>query len=101
MEKTVTIKCRDMIEALGLNNLPLEEKDSLVSQMSDIVSSKIILKVMETISGEEANELNGYLESGLMGKVDSFLNQKVPNFSSIIQTELNNLQEEMLKKIGA
>jgi hypothetical protein len=101
MEKTVTIKCRDMIEALGLNNLPAEEKDSLVSQMSDIVSSKIILKVMETINGEEANELNGYLESGLMGKVDSFLNEKVPNFSNIIQTELNNLQEEMLKKIGA
>lgn len=100
MEKTVTIKCRDIIEALGLNNLSPEEKDNLISQMSDIVSNKIILKVINKISGEEANELNNYLEEGDMNKVDNFLNEKVPDFSDIIQSELNIFQGEMLKRVG-
>jgi hypothetical protein len=101
MEKTVTIKCKDMIEALGLNSLSLEEKDGLISQMSEIVSNKIILKVIGRISGTEANELNGYLNNGNMDKVSNFLNEKVPDFSNIMQTELNIFQEEMIKRFGA
>jgi hypothetical protein len=99
MEEMVTIKCKDMIEALGLNSLSSEEKDNLVSQMSEIISNKIILKVMEKISENDASELSGYLESGNMEKVNNFLNEKVPNFSDIMQTELNIFQEEMLKKV--
>jgi len=101
MEKTVTIKCKDMIAVLGLNNLSLEEKDGLISQMSEIVSNKIILKVIGKISGAEANELNGYLDNGSMDKVSNFLNEKVPNFSNIMQTELSIFQEEMIKRFGA
>jgi hypothetical protein len=99
--ESVTIKCRDIIEELGLNNLSSEKKDELISQMSNIVSDKIILKVIERINEDEVIELNSYLDSGKMDKVDSFLNNKVSDFSNIIQAEINNFQEEMLKKISA
>jgi hypothetical protein len=98
MEKIVTIKCRDMIEALDLNGLSSEDKDNLIGQMSDIVCNRIVLQVMEKISEKEADELSNYLEDGDMDKVDKFLNEKVSDFSNIIQIELNNFQEELLKK---
>ena len=99
MEKTVTIKCRDMIEALGLGNLSTEEKDKLISDMSDVATGKIILRVIGRLSEEDANALNQYVEKGSMEAIDKLLNEKVPDFAEIVQEEINKLQEEMLKKV--
>lgn len=101
MEKTVTIKCRDMIETLGLNSLSLDDKEDMIEKMSDIVSSRIILRVLERVNEAEAKEINGYVEAGDMDKLNVFLGSKVPDFSGIIQSEIDTLQEDMLKRVGA
>jgi hypothetical protein len=98
MEKTITIKCKNIIETLGLESLSTKEKDNLIGQMVNIIFDKIILRVMEKINEEEASELNGYIESGDMNKVNNFLKEKVSNFSSIIQEELDNLEKEIVKR---
>lgn len=101
MEKTVTIKCRDMVEALGLSNLSSEEKDKLISEISDVATGKIILRVIGRLSEEEASTLNQYVEKGNMDAVDKLLNEKVPDFANIVQEEISKLQEEMIKKVKA
>ncbi len=96
----ITIQGKDLIKELGLENLSVDEQEKLVSDMSEVVYERVLLRVVEKLSDEEATELNNLFEKGNMEKIDQYLRDRVPDFASILKKEIEKYQEEMIKNIG-
>jgi len=96
----ITIQGKDLIKELGLENLSVDEQEKLVSDMSEVVYERVLLRVVEKLSDEEATELNNLFEKGNMEKIDQYLRDRVPDFASILRKEIEKYQEEMIKNIG-
>ncbi len=96
----ITIQGKDLIKELGLENLSVDEQEKLVSDMSEVVYERVLLRVVEELSDEEATELNNLFEKGNMEKIDQYLRDRVPDFASILKKEIEKYQEEMIKNIG-
>ena len=96
----ITIQGKDLIKELGLENLSVDEQEKLVSDMSEVVYKRVLLRVVEKLSDEEATELNNLFEKGNMEKIDQYLRDRVPDFASILRKEIEKYQEEMIKNIG-
>ena len=97
-DKTITIQGRDLIKELGLENLPVERQEKLVEEISDVVYGRILLRIVDELSEEEAEELNNLFDKGGMEKVDEYLRDKVPDFVSVLEEEIKSFGDEMIEK---
>ena len=95
--KTITIQGKDLIKELGLENLPVERQEKLVEEMSDVVYGRILLRIVDELSEEEAEELNNLFDKGGMEKVDEYLRDKVPDFVSILEEEIKSFGDGMIE----
>ncbi len=100
MANKITIggKNINLIKELGLENMPIEAQEKLSERMADIVLRRAALRALESITEEEAKEINGYFDSGDTDKAMEIMDKKVPNFDKIISEEISLFQEEMTKK---
>lgn len=91
MEPTI-----DIIKDLDLENLPEEEKNSLLNSITSSLQTRISLRVIGMLSESEKNEMEALVEQGDDQKVEAYINSKVPGISSIAKEELMKLREELL-----
>ena len=96
----ITIKGKeiDIIKELGLNQDNIEAQKMIAERMADIVLRKSILKALERISDEEAQEINSELSSGDIKEAIEALDKNVPDFDKILSEQIVLLQEELLNK---
>jgi hypothetical protein len=86
----------DIIKELGLENLPEEEKDSLVSGLSQALQTRLSMRIMELLSKTEKTQMEELVATGDDHKVGEFVNSKVPGIDSIMRQELMKLKEELV-----
>lgn len=102
-DKTRTIQGRDLIEKLGLKALPVKQQEKLIEEMSEIVYKRIILRVVDRLSDDEAEELNNLFGAGDMKAIDEYLRDKLgneePDFVSILEEEIKKYGDEMVERI--
>lgn len=98
-EDKTTIQGIDLIEKLGLKNLPVAQQEKLIEEMSEVVYKRIILKVIDKLIDEEVEELNNLFGKGDMEAVDNYLRDKVPNFVFILEGEIKKYGDEIAKRV--
>lgn len=96
-KEKISIHCKDIISELHLENLSEDEQVEMISEMSDVVYEKIILRVLEKLSDEDSVALTNLLSAEKMDEATDFLNEKVPNFEQVIDEEITEFQEELIK----
>jgi hypothetical protein len=69
----------------------------MISEMSDVVYEKIILRVLDKLSIEDSVALTNLLNLEKHEESTAFLNEKIPNFEKIIDEEVTDFQEELIK----
>ncbi len=92
----------NIIEALGLESLPDEQKIKMVEMMSTVVQKRLMLRIMDQLSETDKNEF----EKILGGKdadlaAAEFIKNKVPNFDEMVQEEIIKIKQEMIEKFGS
>lgn len=92
----------NIIEALGLEALPDEQKIKMVEMMSTVVQKRLMLRIMDQLSETDKDEF----EKILGGKdadlaAAEFIKNKVPNFDEMVQEEVIKIKQEMIEKFGA
>lgn len=97
-EKKQTIQFKNIIKELGLDDLSVEEQEKLLEEMAEIVYKKILLRVVNRLSEEEIAELNNLLDKKDYEKVNSYIEEKIPDFMEIFKQEIETFQEEIIKK---
>ena len=85
----------NLVEELGLNTLPVEQKDALIAQMQEVVENRINLEVLSLLTEDQKKELDKVLDSD--GDLLKFLRDNVSNFDIMVAETIANFKKEMLE----
>ena len=85
---------QNIIKGLGLEVLPEEKKVQMLEKMTELVQKRVMLRVMELLSNEQAEEMAAKESNPV--EMLAYIAEKVPNFDSILQEEISVLREEVL-----
>ena len=89
----------NIIKLLGLENLPEDQKQKLLNQMSGVVQSRITRRLDAVLSDEQKNQFNKLTESGANDEqIGDFLKKSVPDFDDIATKEIIKFKEEMAQE---
>lgn len=79
---------------LNLSGFTPEEKEEIVTMVSNIVKEKILIAVLDALSHEEKEELGKMNESEYKEKLGSFLENTLPQFRKIIESSTDEVVGE-------
>ncbi|MFA6252023.1 MAG: hypothetical protein WCX74_01330 [Candidatus Paceibacterota bacterium] len=96
-KEKISIQCKDIIQELNLENLSEDEQVEMISEMSDVVYEKIILKILEKLSDEDSVVLTNLLSAEKFDEATDFINEKIPNFEEVMDEEITDFQDELIK----
>ena len=89
----------NIIKLLDLENLPEDQKQKLLEQMSGVVQSRITRRLDAIFSAEQKDQFNKLTESGANDEqIGNFLKSAVPNFDNIATEEIIKFKEEMAQE---
>ena len=89
----------NLMEELGLSNLPQAKQAQLVVKMTEAILKRIFLETMEKLDEKGREEYEKLLESGADSqKVEHFLSEKINDYDSMVQKVIDDFKEEMKKE---
>ena len=85
----------NIIQALGLEALPTEEKAAMLEKMTDLLLKRVMLRVLDELSDEQLTAMpkEGSNPEDLL----AFVAENVPSYDAIMEEELIKLKGEVLK----
>jgi len=95
---TKTIQ-QNILQELGLQDLPEATQIKLLTQMTESVLKRITIKVLEQLSETDRHELDKLQAVGDSEKINEFLKAKIPNYEQIVQEIVAEFKEEMKANI--
>jgi hypothetical protein len=70
-----------------------QEKEKMVNELADIAISRCVMRAVDKMSEEQANEFNAICgDNAEMKKVFSYLETAVPSFYDMLREEVARLQ---------
>ena len=91
---------QNLIEALGLQNLPIEAKTQIVQDVSQVLEMRSLERAYESLSEEQQSELDTLLDSGEDQKIVEFLQTNIPNMKDIYMQEFVKVKAELSEKLA-
>jgi len=88
-----------IISRLNLDYLPEEDRIKLLDSMAEVISQRVLLKVLESLPKEKSEELAKLLDTGEDSQVAEFMENNVSDFLAILQGEIDSVSEELIKVI--
>ncbi|MFA6197853.1 MAG: DUF5663 domain-containing protein [Patescibacteria group bacterium] len=100
MEPTQLLKS-NIIELLGLQDLPKEKQDDLVAKMSEVVQHRITDRLLERLPVTAQADLDALIAKGATSEeFDGFLQKVIPEYNQIMAEEITVFKQEMLDDVG-
>jgi succinate dehydrogenase flavin-adding protein (antitoxin of CptAB toxin-antitoxin module) len=91
---------QNLIEALGLQNLPIEAKAQIVQDVSQVLEMRSLERAYQSLSEDQQSELDTILDNGEDEKLISFLQEKVPNMKDMYMEEFAKVKAELSEKLS-
>ncbi len=88
---------KNLIEELGLENLPEKEKNDLIVSLADALQSRIAERALNFLTEEDKSKLEKLIDQKDEAEIDKFLAEKIPNIDEIMYDEFNMFKEETLE----
>lgn len=91
---------QNLIEALGLQNLPIEAKTQIVQDVAQVLEMRSLERAYESLTEEQQAELDVILDNGEDEKLVNFLQEKVPNMKDMYMEEFTKVKAELTEKLA-
>jgi hypothetical protein len=88
-----------IISRLNLDYLPEEDRIKLLDSMAEVISQRVLLKVLETLPKEKSEELAKLLDTGEDDGVAEFMENNVSDFLTILQSEIDAVSDGLVKAV--
>lgn len=85
----------DIIKELGIDQLPPEKQEEILTAMTEVILKRITLRVLENFSEEQKDEFDKICAQGDQAKVSQYLEANVADYESIIKEETAKFRNEM------
>ncbi|GEM_PF-1042612 len=94
---TSTSSANILVE-LGLENLPEEEKATILDQLMSLVQKRVMVRILDALTDDQKEEMGALLEKngGDADAVSAWLGDKVPNLPNIVAEETETVKTELL-----
>jgi len=87
------IQQTNLIEELGINTWPEEERDVIFEKISQTIFEGILIKSLAILTDEDARELNELVDRGeTFESIVIFLSGKIPELDKITQHEITSFK---------
>ncbi len=96
-----TIQFRDLLKDIGMENLPIEKQAGIIEKISRIVYKRILLRILDRLSDEEAMEIDALLEKKDYERVDEYIRDKAPDFITILKQEIEEVRADIIERMKA
>lgn len=83
-----------LMAKLGLEKLPTEKQADLLIKMAEVVQKRIAMRVVELLPMESLDEYLKIVDNNEIEAQD-FLAAKIPNYTAIIDEEINKFKQEI------
>lgn len=91
-----------LLKELGLGDLPLEEKDLLVSQIREQLELRVGSRLAEAMSDEQLNDFEtNYIQKNDEEGAMKWLGENFPDYPNVVKEELEKLKEELKNQSSA
>jgi len=95
---------KNIIEVLGLENLPKEEAEEILIRTGAIIYENVLLRVMETMTEKDQDDFEKILDNKEKPEeIFSFLQNRVKDFEKIVKEEaekFKNKTSNIMDQIG-
>lgn len=88
----------DVFEAIGLKDLPQEDKMKLLETFSETVFQAIVLRISTMLMGPDLDRYQKMLEEGEEEELGKFLSEKIPNIESIAIEESIRFKKALIER---
>lgn len=89
-----------IMKELNLPSIANHSVATIYQKIPTIAQRRILIRASQELSPTEMTQLEQLLNEGDGLKIQSFLSEKLPNFKSIIDQELNKLKREILETLS-
>lgn len=91
----------ELLQELGLGDLPMEEKDLLLSQIAEQLELRVGTRLAENMSEEQKEEFDtNYIQQGDEQGAMEWLEKNFPGYPDVVEEELGKLKEELKQQSG-
>jgi len=96
-KEKIIIQCKDLIEELSLEYLSLKEQEKLMIEIIEIVYSRILGRVLERLTEEDAMKLSQLIKEERIAEINNLLSDRVFDFDKILRRELLDFEQEIVQ----
>ena len=87
---------KNIFELLGAEDISEEEKAALLTQMLDLIDTRVLDRVLEDLSEEERIELERISKEDNTEAFEKFIEEKVPNYEALYVEEAKKLRQQLV-----
>lgn len=91
----------NILQRLGLQELPEEAQITLLTKMTESVIKRIAVEVLEQLSEEDRKTLFALQEKHELAPVEEFLKGKIPGYDGIADKVVREFTDEMRDTVTA
>lgn len=92
----IPVDKENIINLLGIQSLPEERRNELVSRMATLVQKRLVLRLFESLDMPSQERLKELLDSEDAEPLKQFLVDKAPDLSDWLEQEVLALKSELL-----
>ncbi len=85
----------DILKELGIDQLPPERQEEVLTAMTEAVLKRIILRLVGELSEEKRAQLEEIGDSGDSAKISEFLTANIPNHEALVKEEVASFKKDM------
>jgi len=92
---------QDIIKELGIDQLPSEKQEEVLTAMTELILKRITLRILENLSEDQQKEFDKVVSEGDPEKATQFLSQNVSGYEQVVQEEIAKFKTEMKETVDA
>ena len=86
----------DIHQELGLDRLPVEKQEELLTQMGEVLMKRIFVDTMEKLGETGMNEYETFMNGGPSQEdLEVFLKGKIPDYENFVAKIVSDFKGEM------
>lgn len=87
----------NLLKELGLNELPVDERNKLLAQIYETLELRVGMKLAESMSDEQLDEFEKFIDTNNESGALKWLETNFPNYKQVVADELDKLKLEIKK----
>lgn len=95
---TTDLLRQNILEALGLQSLPEQQKVELLGKMTEVLQSKIMDRLLVALSTEQREHIDALLAANAKEEqVEKYLRDTLSNYDALVLQEIADFKEQMVQ----